>query len=1042
MFTHLHTHSCYSFLEGLPRPEDLARAAVENGMAALALTDHISLTGVLPFYRACKNSGVRPILGLEIDLQLPYQLSGAPTPGNTGVLVLLAMNSDGWRSLCRLSSILLNRPAGQTSLCDIEILAANASGLICLTGGCRGVPQRMAHQSGRLPEVTALLHTLADIFPGRLYLELSDQAPGDGAANDSLVTLAAQAGIPVAASHNIYSIDPMQRDLLRTLAAIRTITPRDKLASQSDAPPESHFRSTAEMCRRFAHLPDALQAVEEIASRCQVELELDLPRFPRISLPEGESAIEVLRRRSEEGARRLYGGLTPAIQARLDMELTNIAARGYEPIFLIAEEMIAFARKSGIPSASRGSASSSLVAHCIGMTTPDPLSLDLYFERFLNPARAVPPDIDTDFCSRRRDEVIQHLFDTYGADQVAMVGTINTFRRRSALSEVAKAHGFKSQEIRALVAGIPHRYFGPQAAAEEAPGNGPFAELQARYRSSPRHALVFSEAEALLGLPHHLSVHPGGVVIAPGPMVDFVPTARSGGKGVTITQFDLDDVERIGLVKLDLLGIRGLTVLGDVTARIHSWSRKQYATPHHVLDTIPLEDAETSALIMAGRTIGCFQIESPGMRATLKEIQACCVPDLIAALALYRPGPIKGGLRDAFVRRHNRQEAVTHLHPALSTLLQETYGVILYQEQVLRIAHDLAGFSFGEADLLRRAMSHFDPGKQMLVLQEKFVQGALERSGISPEIGERVWQMMAAFAGYGFPKAHAASYADVAWRAAWCKAHYPAEFLAAVLANWGGYYPQSVYINEARRAGFAVRPPHVNHSASQFTVTYPGGDPVMYMGLDQVRDLTHHTQARIQRLRPFHSLTDFLLRVDPRPQEALNLIHVGAFDGLGSIPDLLQGLRSDQPLPGQLTLFDMRESSGADWTIEQKVTAQQRLLGVSLEAHPMELAAEAIKDTGALNTIEAALHVGEKVRVAGMRQTWRRSLTSRGDWMGFLTLEDLEGMIDVIFFPDAYRRSRSALAESSAILVVEGTVERDMASGELLLHAENAWRVL
>ena len=1034
MYSHLHTHSCFSFLEGLPAPAELARAAAENGMPALALTDHLSLTGALAFYRACRDAGVQPIMGLEIDLQLPYRLSTAAAPA-TGALVLLAADLSGWKNLCRLSSRLLSTEDAVPAACTLDLLAEHAAGLLCLTGGCRGAIRCVLDQPDGEREAGDLFGALKDIFADRLYQELNHQQPGDSAVNQRLLQMAEHAGVALAAAHNTYYLSPQQASIQRTLSAIRAIQPLTALQPADCAPRGSHFLTAREMEAKFAFCPSALAGTEEIASRCRVELPLHQPHFPSVPLADGKTVMGLLRQKAEAGARRRFGELSPVVTRRLEQELSVIEDRGYAPIFLIAEEMIDFAHQSGIPSASRGSASSSLVAHCIGITTPDPLALDLYFERFLNPARATPPDIDTDFCSRRRDEVIQHLFEVYGPEKVAMVATINTFRPRSALSEVAKAHGWKPPEIRALVSGLRHHFYHPRAQAEE---GGPFAELNARHGSDPRYAPLFREATALLGLPHHLSVHAGGVVIAPGPIVDFVPVARSGGKGMMITQFDLDDVEQAGLIKLDLLGIRGLTVLGDVAASIHSWRRKEFRSPLDVLESVPKDDPETAALITAGNTIGCFQIESPGMRATLKDIQANCIADLVAALALYRPGPLKGGLRDAFVRRHKRLEAVTHIHPALSGLLSETYGVILYQEQVLRIAHELAGLSLAEADLLRRAMSHFDPGKQMQVLQEKFIHGAGEHSGIPADTAARIWEMMAAFAGYGFPKAHAASYAVVGWRSAWCKAHYPAEFIASVLANWGGYYPQSVYLTEARRMGFSVRPPHVNHSRAQFSVSYPNGEPVLFMGLDQVRGLTRRTQARIQRLRPFHSLAEFISRVDPRLQEVENLIQVGGFDGFGAIPDLLRELAAGKPRPGQLSLFAMNEPTGDDWSIEQKVDAQMRLLGATPEFHPLESAAAQLKEAGVISTAETAARVGEKVRVGGMRIG-----SLPGDEAGArdLNLEDLEGMIDVILSPEVYRRSRTALSAPSVPLIIEGVVERDPSTGEPILRAEKVWRL-
>jgi DNA-directed DNA polymerase III PolC len=675
-----------------------------------------------------------------------------------------------------------------------------------------------------------------------------------------------------------------------------------------------------------------------------------------------------------------------------------------------------------------------LVAHCLGITSPDPLRLNLYFERFLNPARQTPPDIDTDLCSRRRDSVIQHVFDTYGADRVAMVGTINRFRPRSALGDVAKAHGLAPLQVREMVEKLPHSFWARRL-ERDADGKpvSPFAELRLVYPSE-KHQQIFNDAEALLKLPRHLSVHAGGLVVAPGPMTGLVPVMRSGSKGVIITQLDLDSVEAFGLVKIDLLGIRGLTVLGDVADFIQESQAEIYATPLSVLDSTPSDDSKTANLVEHGETIGCFQIESPGMRATLREIHARSEDDIMAALALYRPGPLTGGLKDAFVRRFKGEEAVQHLHSALEPLLEETFGVILYQEQVLRIAHELAGFSLAEADLLRRAMSHFDPGKRMQELQRKFVSEAQARSGVPVETGERVWEMMAAFAGYGFPKAHAASYAKVSWRSAWCKCYFPAEFMAAVLANWGGYYSQRVYLSEARRLGLTVRPPHVNHSRRNFAVDIVSGEKMLFMGLDQVRGLSRRTIEKIIRFRPYHSLDDFLSRVDPRPQEAECLAKVGALESLGTIPAILKRLKGGW-MAGQMSLFSSNALEWEDWSLEQKMAAQQELLGTSLEAHPLELLAEQIEKSGAISTAKAAERMGKRVTVAGIRQTSRRSRTARGEMMMFLVLEDPSGMLDVIIFPEVYRRTKAYLSSNSPMLIT-GTVEVDGDQNEPFLRAE------
>jgi len=615
-----------------------------------------------------------------------------------------------------------------------------------------------------------------------------------------------------------------------------------------------------------------------------------------------------------------------------------------------------------------------------------------------------------------------------------MVATINRFRPRSALGDVAKAHGLEPAKVREMVNRLPYSFW---ARFEERDAQGepvsPFTDLRVAY---PAHALIFDEAEALLKLPRHLSIHPGGVIVAPGPLTDLVPITRSGSKGIVITQFDLEAVEALGLVKIDLLGIRGLTVIGDVAEFIQAGQPERYATRLSVLDSTPQSDDATSNRLETGQTIGCFQIESPGMRATLREIHARTEDDLMAALALYRPGPLSGGLKDAFVRRYQGKEPVQHLHPALAPLLDETFGVILYQEQVLRIAHELAGFSVAEADLLRRAMSHFDPGKRMQELQRKFVEESQAKSGVPVEIGERVWEMMAAFAGYGFPKAHAASYAQIGWRSAWCKTYFPAEFMAAVLANWGGYYSQRVYLSEARRMGLIIRPPRVNHARGNFAVCEVDGQKILFMGLDQVKDLTRRTIERIMRERPFTSLDDFLTRVDPRLQEAESLARVGALEGFGKIPAILRRLETGWQA-GQMSLFSWNDIDGEDWTVEQKVAAQQELLGISLEAHPLELLSKKIVAARAVSTLEAAERIGQRVTVAGMRQTSHRSKTAKGEPMLFLTLEDMSGMLDAVFFPNAYQQAKEIVSSSKPFLVT-GTMDMDISKGEPLLRAERA----
>jgi len=1042
MYIHLRAHSYFSFLEGLPSPRQWVQAAANAGMPAIGLTDHHTLTGAVEFYQACQEQSIQAILGLSLEVNLPARFQSVTSAGAaeaTDFMVLLACDLSGWRSLCRISSALMEAtPHATIRSISFECLAQDSTGLICLAAGAASQPFQWVRQRHERPALE-YLQRLQEIFPNRLYIEISRNASEHPSLTKRMAAIARQMRLSLAGTQPAYYLSPEHEGLQRLVTAIRLNCRMQEIPPGACAPTQAYFLAPQAMHDRFSDLPEALDTSIEIASRCQLQLPLGAAHFPLAHLPEGQHPDQVLRQKAYQGARQRYGELKPEVLARLEHELAVIQQKGYTSLFLIMEEIIDFTHRADIPTASRGSASSSLVAHCLGITTPDPVRLNLYFERFLNPARSSPPDIDTDLCSQRRDEVIQHVYQTYGADRVAMVATINRFRARSALRETAKAHGIPATEITKLVESIPARGWGAWRGGQGA-GESPYAELAAKQRS-PQWQAVFRDALALLKTPHHLSVHAGGVVIAPGELTDLLPLCVAN-KGMRITQFDLDSVEALGLVKLDLLGIRGLSVLGQVAGSLAK-QQQPVTTRLAVLDSIPQADPATTDLVRNGRTIGCFQIESPGMRATLREIQATSIDDIMVALALYRPGPLSGGLKDAFVQRHLGKEAIHHLHPALKTLLEETYGVILYQEQVLRIAHELAGLDLAEADLLRRAMSHFDPGKQMQTLKEKFIAGALAKNRVAPEVGEHIWELMAAFAGYGFPKAHAASYAQFAWRSAWCKTHHPAEFMAAVLANWGGYYSQRVYLMEARRLGIPVRPPHVNYSQPEFSVVYQGQQAMLYMGLDQVRDLTRRTQRSILQRRPFQSLADFLQRADPRPREAENLVSAGALSGMGSPAELLWQLKTSSSQQGQMALFPMDEtpptaSEQASATPAEIAALQEAILGISVDVHPLELVSEQIRRQGVINTAEAAAHLGKRVRLAGMRQTWRRLSDPAGAYS--MSLEDLEGVMEVILLPEVYRRYRPDITSRNPLLV-EGVVEILAESAEPILRAEKIWRI-
>jgi len=1080
MWISLHNHSYFSFLRGLASPLELARAAALQQMPAIALTDTLTLTGAVEFYDACLTVGVRPILGLEIPVHLPAEnLTRDNLPGfvasdsklvNGGNLVLLAENLSGWSNLCRLSSLVQTEDRDYVTVNELD---QYSDGLLCLSGGRRGLAATLLidfSEQTTLP----IYDQLHMIFNDRFYLELQvwdgNYQPEDYRWCMGLLRIARRMGLPLFTAVDVHYLSPEQADLQRVITAIRLNLPLKEVPQQQTPLPGSRLLIESELLAATKRLPvddpDRLnQNTLEIADRCRLEIPVGVRHYPEIDLPAGTNPERELRKRAEEGAIHYYGDLSRPVKERLDYELQTIETCGYTSLFLIMDEIIDFAHHVGVPISSRGSAASSLVAHCLGITTPDPIRLNLYFERFLNPMRVTPPDIDTDLCSRRRDQVIHFVYERFGADRVAMVSTINRFRSRSALRETAKAYGLKPAQVSKLLNQLPYRWYGPPD--RESSDEPAYTELSRKY-PEPIYQTIFRDATALLGIPRHLSIHPGGIVIAPDRITNLVPVTIAP-KGIVITQFDLVSIERLGMLKIDLLGIKGLTVIGDVAEAITQERNRTKTEPRpvrtrknrplpavlNVLESIPHDDLPTSQTIQLARTIGCFQIESPGMRATLREIRAKNVDDIMVALALYRPGPLTGGLKDVFVERYKLKseggsgvpdgDSQIYLHPALQPLLEETLGVILYQEQVLRIAHELAGFSLSDADLLRRAMSHFDLDKQMRVLKEKFIQGAFQNNNVPEAAAERIWELMAAFAGYGFPKAHAASYAEVAWRAAWCKTHYPAVFMAAVMANWGGYYSQQVYLNESRRMGLVVKPPHINHANHDFSLSYLKEQPILFMGFGQVRDLTQRTISRIIHERPFNSFSDFLVRVDPKQIEAQNLVRSGALEGFGNQPVLLRRLARGNWRAGQLPLFTEEMENlpdlEQDWSLAEKVNAQVEILGVSLIAHPLELAAEAINTSHSLSTIDAALKLGQSVRVAGMRQTWRRSRTQRGDPIYFMSLEDLEGMLDVVIPGDINQKYRSEFSGYGPY-IIEGIIDLNPASNEPTIRANRIIRIV
>jgi DNA-directed DNA polymerase III PolC len=679
------------------------------------------------------------------------------------------------------------------------------------------------------------------------------------------------------------------------------------------------------------------------------------PIWPSLDLA---SPDDELRRRAAAGLAARYGEpAPPAVVARLAHETEVIVASGFAPLFLVVAQIVRFARDAGIPVSTRGSVANSLAAYCLGITTVDPVAHDLLFERFLNPARHNPPDIDLDFCSRRRDEVLDYARRTFGAERVALVSTMNTFQPRSAVRETGKARGLSDEAISTLVAALPHGWHpDPRRRLAETP-----EDVIGRV-ADPAHREVLREAYRLVGQPHHPGLHPGGLVMTPGPLTDVVPVLLSP-KGFLATQFEHTDAEAIGLPKLDLLGIRALTVLADAVELV-----RRHHAPNFRLEDIPVAgdgagDAATAAILSTGETIGVFQCESDGARRTLRQLRAADVADLAVAGAFFKPGPATGGMARAFVRRYRGEERVAYLHPALEPILGRTKGVLLFQEQVLRVAVEIAGLSWAQADRLRRGMSKFQAA-EMDALAAAFADGccraAPDGPGFSREQAAKLWEQVMAFAGYGFNQGHATAYADVSYRSAYVKAHWPAEFLAARLADAGGFHHPAVYVAEAQRLDIAVRPPHVNASGEAFTLTYehetdddrPEGwaaramlRPTLWMGLGQVRDLRRASIRAIideRMVAPFTGVDDLAARVSLSPKELNHLIRCGALDGLGpSRTALLEetggraGARG-RAGGGQMRFDFMNVSTVQGETVADRLSWETELVGRPVSVHPLE----------------------------------------------------------------------------------------------------------
>jgi error-prone DNA polymerase len=1006
-FVHLHIHSQYSFLDGASSLDRLLEKAKALGMTALALTDHNRLTGAIKFYEKARALGIKPIIGAEIDFEGGYHLT------------LLCKDRKGYSNLCRLLTEAHMSNRHRQPAVTREMLRKFHDGLIALSGCSRGEIPTLV-EKGKNEQAREVGRFYSEVFGDNFFVELIHYPSQEVmSASRRLASFAREEGIPVVATNNVHYAEPEDYRVKELLNAIDRNIPVSQLEGYRTV--EQYLKSADEMKQIFRDLPEALAMTEEIASRCDLVLEPGKLHFPRFSVPEGETDYSYLAKIARAGALKKYGKITGKIEERLEQELETIQTLGFCGYFLVVWDIVRWARECGIRCQARGSAADSLVVYVMDISTVDPVKHDLLFERFMHPLRHQPPDIDLDIDRRHRDEVRDYVYEKYGPENVACVGTINTYMARGAIRDAGKALQIPHGVIEEACRGI-HWLSASQLL--ESLDSRPELKKSEIYRR-PELAEFFKLCAAIDGFPRHMSVHLGGLLIGDGRLSDLVPLEWSSG-GDIISQYDKDDIEKLGIVKMDLLALPTLTVIGDTLASIKK--------DHNIdidLDKIDRNDPAAFAMLRDGKTIGTFQLESPAQREMAGRLLPNRFEDIIVSISLVRPGPLKSNMDKIYLPRMHGKEPVTYLHPRLKNALGETLGVILYQEQVLKVAHDLAGMSYAEADGFRRAMTHDRTEEEMEKMRKSFMASAV-RSGVSKNIAKKVFEQLAAFAAYGFCKAHAAAYAELAYQTLWLKCHYPAEFLAAVLSNQPmGYYPARVLVAEAGRSGVKALPVDINCSTGDFTVE----DGAIRVSLRQLKGMSIEAEKSILGERErgrFTSLGDFVLRTSVSRPITENLVRVGAFDPFGDRNQLLAELHKLMELRqrtggGARLLFEDVKSvtptadKVANDERKVKMMVERELLSLNLSAHPLDFY---VLDGGVTRMKDLhSIPRGKTVKIAGSVIRYQTPPTRNGNRVVYVIMEDGTGVADVTVFGDVQEKCGHVLFREGW-LMVRGKVQK------------------
>ncbi|MDI6731703.1 MAG: DNA polymerase III subunit alpha [Candidatus Margulisbacteria bacterium] len=1064
-FVHLHCHSEFSLLDGAARIDDLISKAKEMGMDAIALTDHGNMYAAVEFYTTAKAAGIKPILGCEVYVAPRTRFDKETKEDRSPYhLTLLAKNQVGYRNLLKLVSLASIEGFYAKPRIDHELIEKYREGLVVLSGCPKGeVPCSLSADNYNKAKEVALWYK--QLFGDDYYLEIHDLNLDEfQQLKPKLKNLGKELGIKLAAANDVHYLlreDAYAQDVLLCIGTGSLLSAEKRLRFDT---PEFYLKSPQEMAELFADLPEAVVNTLEIAEKCKVELEIGQLHLPNFTVPAGETPDSYLEQLVWEGAKGKYGVrsrelgvntandsalLPPEIIDRIKYELYTIEKMGYAAYFLIVQDFINWAKKQGIQvGPGRGSAAGSIVSYALGITTVDPLKYGLIFERFLNLERISMPDIDVDFCFERRGEVIDYVNKKYGNDHVAQIVTFGTMAARGAIRDVGRVQDLPLPEVDKIAKLVP---FGPDVTLSKALES--VKDLKALYDGDERVKNLIDTAMKLEGLSRHASVHAAGVVISEKALTEYSPL-QTLDKSSVVTQYPMGSLEKIGLLKMDFLGLRNLTLIAHAVEIIKKTNNLQVD-----LASLPLDDIKTYQLLCSGETIGVFQLESAGMRALIKDLQPNNFEEIIALLALYRPGPLESGMVEDYVKRKHRKVPVKYPLPELESLLRETHGVILYQEQVMGIASKVSGFSMGQADILRRAMGK-KKDKEMQQQKEFFVEGAVKR-GVSHNKAAELFNLIAKFAGYGFNKSHSTAYGIISYQTAYLKANYPREFMAALLTSiMGNSDKVGLYISEARRLGIKILPPDINESARNFTVTNDG----IRFGLSAIKNVGTAAIESILAVRDsggaYQSLADFFKRVDTRvvnKKVMESLIKVGAFDSFGqgrayllaTFAKVLERVNAEEKerASGQGALFELAvscqpsavsqdEINIEEFPPEEKLRMERELLGLYISSHPLEYVRDSLE--GQINTRMADIsdmREGEIVKIGGLLTNCRRVQTKRGDTMLVCNIEDLSGVVPLIVFPKTYGK-HAAMLNNDEVIIVKGKINRDMRTEEFNVIAE------